>query len=170
MDKKYLKRRTEGIRGFMRRYFDTKRYVEDYKSLGRDVDEIERRFKRDRKIVRYVTVPLSAAVATASYLTPPSWEWSKKLGHVSKGYCLSETGQIAAERASAKGFKKYGTGLGAAGAGGLAWEGAQEANLVGGSFNAEDIALDMAGGAAAGLVERLFDKKIASLYKEDLSE
>lgn len=165
MKGEYAASKTGRIRGFFRRYLDTEEYSKDFVSSGGDLQALRERFDRDRRIVRKTFVPLSVAAAIASYFTPVSMGWSKKLGHVSKGYALSEAGIMASE-SKAEGLKKYCIGAGTAGAGALAWEASQEAGLVGGSFDPEDIAFDMAGAAIAIGIENYFDRKLAALYED----
>jgi hypothetical protein len=159
----------EGVKGFVRRYLDTRNYINEYKDSDGDPRELERLYRRDRNIVRYTTMPLATLAAFASYFTPSSQEWTKVGGHVAKGYVASILGQMAAEK-RLKGLGKYGTGLGTSAAAGAGWEGAQEAGLLSGNFGMDDIGYDMIGGLAGAGLENFFDRKmgkVSRLYENE---
>ena len=166
MKGRYSEKEREGVNGFLRRYFDTKRYCRDYKESGGDLSDIERHFYRDRNIVRGVTIPLALGISAASYFTPSSQEWTKVIGHATKGYASSMLGQMIAE-GKIKGLGKYGIGLGASSLCALGWEAMQNAGIVSGNFNIDDMGYDLIGGLGGVAVENFFDRKLQKVSDFD---
>ncbi len=147
--------------GIARRYLSTEKYFDDMVKERYEPAEMERRFYRDREMLRNVTLPVTAVVAMSGYAAPAKNKRLKLIAHFCKGYFTSEMAQIIAERFTSNKPGKFIIGLAAALGGSIATETLQGRDVIPGLRDETDTWMESYGGYVGCTLESFMDGKIA---------
>jgi hypothetical protein len=160
----------KGPVGLYNRYFRTEKYCKKWLDSGRDIHSLENRIKKDRDVIRGITLPVAGVLIANSYRVSNKDKIQKILGHFSKGYATSEFGQMAADGLVKNKFLKYLSGLGLGFGGSLATETLQRKDILPGVFDEFDIMMEMFGAYFATTLERFFDVRLNNVLDAQQKE